>query len=111
MDLTGNKGQLAKWFGEAGYGFIKFDDRDVFVHSTSYLQGFVPEVGQHVRFDFGIAPNGKPPMAVRVRVVKSAKAAQAEKAIQAGLEALMNTQEHKLTDGTVVKFSRVSGAV
>jgi cold shock CspA family protein len=63
MNFTKNRGPLVKWFDKNGYGFIKFEGRDVFVHRTAYLSGFVPEVGQIVTFDFGFAPDKtKPPM-------------------------------------------------
>src|SRR5438876_2993368 len=100
--LKDNKGQLIKWIEKGGYGWILFDGRQVFVHVTSYLQGFVPEVDQLVRFDFGLAPNQKPPMAINVRVVKSAKTVAAERQIQAGLEALQNAKIDTLSDGTKV---------
>jgi len=110
MQLKDNKGQLIRWNENGGYGFILFDGRRVFVHATSYLQGFVPEVGQFVRFDFGLAPDKtKPPMAVKVRVVKSAKAVKAEKQIQAGLEALLKTKIESLSDGTAVVRSKIDG--
>lgn len=85
--LLNNRGQLYKWTGT--HGFIKFEGRDVFVHRSSYLQGFHPEIGQLVSFDFALAPNPvRPPMAVRVRVVKTACAVQAELDVRRGLEAL-----------------------
>lgn len=88
MNLKNNRGQLAKWFGN--FGFIRFEDRDVFVHRAAYLSGFVPEAGQMVRFDFGLAPDkNKPPMAINVRVIKSANAVAAEKQIKQGLEVLL----------------------
>lgn len=99
MNLTNNKGVVYKWL--QGFGFIKFEGRDVFVHRNSYLSGFYPEVGQLVLFDFGLAPDtSKPPMAVNVRVLKSAKQiadeqeakrlldTQAQQELRRGLEAL-----------------------
>lgn len=87
MSLKNKKGQLAKWF--RGYGFIRFEDRDVFVHREAYLPGFAPEVGQIVHFDFGLAPDkNRPPIAINVRVVKSAKSVADEQEIKNGLEAL-----------------------
>jgi cold shock CspA family protein len=89
MNLAKNRGPLEKWFETQGYGFIKFEGRDVFVHRRSYLTGFVPEVGQIVTFDFDFAPDKtKPPMAVNVRVWKSAKTVADEDEIKHGLEAL-----------------------
>ena len=91
MNFTKKRGPLYKWFEQYGYGFIKFEGRDVFVHRRSYLSGFVPEVGQIVTFDFGFAPDKtRPPMAVKVRVWKSAKTVAAEEEIKRGLEALAN---------------------
>lgn len=83
MELRDCRGQLTKWFGS--YGFIKYENRDVFVHLKNY-NGFIPEVGQLVKFDFGLAPGDKPPMAVNVRVVKSALAVTAEQQIKNRLE-------------------------
>jgi cold shock CspA family protein len=91
MQLKNNRGQLAKWFNN--FGFIKFENRDVFVHRENYLPGFLPEVGQIVAFDFGLSPNpNRPPQAINVRVVKSAATIQAEEQIRAGLEALQKQQ-------------------
>ena len=90
MEFRNKKGHLERWIEKSGYGFIRHDDRLVFVHRTGYLFGFKPEVGQAVAFDFGLAPNGRPPMAVNVRVVKTAQAVAAEKEVQRGLEALLN---------------------
>ena len=89
MEFRNKKGHLERWIETSGYGFIRHDDRLVFVHRTGYLFGFKPEPGQAVAFDFGLAPNGKPPMAINVRVVKTAQAVAAEKQVQRGLEALL----------------------
>jgi cold shock CspA family protein len=89
MEYRNKKGCLERWVEERGYGFIRHDDRLVFVHRTSYLFGFKPELGRAVAFDFGLAPNGRPPMAINVRVVKAARAVAAEKQVQRGLEALL----------------------
>jgi hypothetical protein len=87
QQLKNKKGQLIKWL--RNFGFIKFEDRQVFVHRDNYLSGFLPEVGQQVVFDFGLSPGeGKPPQAINVRVVKSARAVAAEKEIQRTLAAL-----------------------
>ncbi len=83
MSLTKNRGPLVKWFEQNGYGFIKFEGREVFVHRTAYLSGFAPEVGQIVTFDFGLAPDkNRPPMAINVRVFKSATDVAAEEEIK-----------------------------
>ena len=103
MGLKNNRGPLVKWF--SGFGFIKFEGRNVFVHRDAYLPGFeteIGQVGQMLGFDFGIAPNGKPPMAINVRVVKSAKAVADEKKTQAGLEALLKTKIDTLPGNTAV---------
>jgi cold shock CspA family protein len=92
MQLTDNAGQLYRWFsvdsrGKGGYGFIKFEGRNVFVHTKNYVSGHIPEVGQKVAFDFGLShdPN-KPPQAVRVRVLASAQMMKAEADTKAALE-------------------------
>jgi cold shock CspA family protein len=91
MQLKNNKGRLAKWFNN--FGFIKFENRDVFVHRENYLPGFLPEVGQIVGFDFGLSPiPNRPPQAINVRVVQSAAAVRAELETRAGLEALLRQQ-------------------
>jgi len=92
MEYRNKKGCLERWVEERGYGFIRHEDRLVFVHRTGYLFGFKPEVGQAVAFDFGLAPNGKPPMAINVRVVKTAQAVATERQVQRGLEALLNAK-------------------
>ena len=92
MNLKNNRGQLTKWF--QGYGFIRYENRDVFVHRDAYLSGFSPEIGQIVAFDFGLAPNkNKPPIAVNVRVVKSAKSVAEEQDTKHGLEALVAAKQ------------------
>jgi cold shock CspA family protein len=103
--LKNNKGQLLKWFESSGYGFIRFQDRHVFVHRTSYLHGFIPEVGQIVEFDFGLCGN-KPPQAVNVRVFRSAKAVAAEREIQRGLEALLSGKIETVADTSVLRFTK-----
>jgi cold shock CspA family protein len=91
MNLKNNRGQLAKWL--KGYGFIEYEGRHVFVHRNSYLRGFAPEIGQIVAFDFGLAPDkNKPPMAVNIRVVKTAKSVADEYEIKRGLEVLAAKQ-------------------
>jgi cold shock CspA family protein len=90
------QGRLVK--KHPNYGFIRLKDRtgksrDVFVHFGSYLHGFVPELNQIVEFEFGPAPvESKPPVAIRVRVVKTADQVVAEFQAQlekhAGLDAL-----------------------
>jgi hypothetical protein len=66
------------------YGFARFKNtkgvvRDIFVHFGQYLSGFVPELNQIIEFELGPSPvEGKPPVAVRVRVVKSADQVLAE---------------------------------
>jgi cold shock CspA family protein len=91
MNLKNNRGQLVKWL--KGYGFIEYEGRHVFVHRDSYLRGFAPEVGQVVAFDFGLAPDkNKPPIAVNVRVVKTAKSVADEYEIKRGLEVLAAAQ-------------------
>jgi cold shock CspA family protein len=85
------RGQLAKW--KEGYGFINFNGRELFVHRDAYLPGFkseIGQVGQMLAFDLGPSQNSsKPPMAVNVRVVVSAKTYTAEQQIRRGIEALI----------------------
>jgi cold shock CspA family protein len=91
MSVKNKRGQLVRWFEQSGYGFIRFENRDVFVHREAYLSGFTPERFQVVAFDFGLAPDkNRPPVAINVRVTKSAKAVAAEEEIKRGLEALAN---------------------
>jgi cold shock CspA family protein len=76
------QGRLTK--KRENYGFIRYMNsagvsRDVFVHFSNYLHGFVPELNQIVEFEFGPAPvESKPPVAIRVRVVKTADQVVAE---------------------------------
>jgi cold shock CspA family protein len=91
MNLKNNRGKLTKWF--QGYGFIRYEHRDVFVHRHAFLDGFSPEIGQIVAFDFALAPDkNKPPVAINVRVVKSAKSVADEYEIKRGLEVLAAKQ-------------------
>jgi cold shock CspA family protein len=109
VKLKDNKGQLKKWLD--GFGFIRFEHRDVFVHRTAYLQGFKPEVGQILLFDFGLAPDPtKPPVAINVRVVKNAEHVAAEESIRSGLEALLSTKIDTIADTTVVRTVSMDGA-
>ncbi len=88
------RGRLTK--KRENYGFIRYTNsagisRDVFVHFSNYLLGFVPELNQIVEFDFGPSPiEDKPPVAIRVRVVKTAEEVLRDfnKQINAGVGAL-----------------------
>jgi hypothetical protein len=86
--MQNHRGRLVKKHNN--YGFIRFTNtsgvsRDVFVHFGSYLRGFVPELNQIVEFEFGPSPDDtRPPVAIRVRVVKAADQVVAE--FQAQLE-------------------------
>lgn len=87
------RGQLKNW--KDGFGFVRYEGRDVFVHRSAYLPGFeteIGQVGQILAFDFVEAPNGKPPMAGNVRVITSAgadaKARVAEAEIMRAVETL-----------------------
>jgi|SRR5215813_6603324 len=102
MNLKNQKGQLVKFFKEKGYGFLKHEGREVFVHTTAYLSGFFPEVGQIVGFDFALGLNNKPPMAVNIRVLKSAQSVKDEQEIKAGLEALERIKISRVADTVVV---------
>jgi hypothetical protein len=84
--LKDNIGHLVIWKGT--FGFIRFDNRNVFVHEKCYTRG-LPELDQKVQFDFGLShdPN-KPPQAVNVRVLKTARAMRAEEEVRRGLQAL-----------------------
>jgi cold shock CspA family protein len=67
------------------FGFLRYQGRDVFVHFSNYLRGFTPELNQQVEFEFGPSPReDRPPVAIRVRVVKSAAQVEAEFKIQQG---------------------------
>jgi cold shock CspA family protein len=64
------RGRLAKWHGS--YGFIRFQERDVFVHLSNFLGGFHPELNAEVEFQLGPpAREDKKEEAVLVRVVRS----------------------------------------
>jgi cold shock CspA family protein len=88
------QGRLTK--KRENYGFIRYTNsaslsRDVFVHFSNYLHGFVPELNQIVEFDFGPSPvEDKPPVAIRVRVIKTADEVLHDfnKQINAGADAL-----------------------
>jgi cold shock CspA family protein len=88
------QGRLTK--KRENYCFIRYTNRagvsrDVFVHFSNYLHGFVPELNQIVEFDFGPSPvEDKPPVAIRVRVVKTADEVLREfnDQIEAGVGAL-----------------------
>ncbi len=92
--MRGHQGRLTK--KRENYGFIRYTNsasvsRDVFVHFSNYLHGFVPELNQIVEFEFGPAPvEGRPPVAIRVRVVKTADEVLREfnEQIDAGVGAL-----------------------
>ncbi len=83
MQLKNNRGELVKYFERQGYGFIWYENREVYVHVSNYLSGFTPEVNQLVAFDFGLFTKdpSRPPQAVNVRVVKEASAVKAEREI------------------------------
>lgn len=64
------RGRLAKWNGS--YGFIRFQERDVFVHLSNFLGGFHPELNAEVEFQLGpAAREDKKDEAILVRVVRS----------------------------------------
>jgi hypothetical protein len=71
------QGRLIKWRGS--YGFLRCNGKDVFVHLTSYLHGFTPELNQICEFEIGPATKeGKPNEAFRVTVVRTASQVIAE---------------------------------
>jgi hypothetical protein len=83
-------GYLVRWTGT--YGFIKYDNRQVFVHERYYVGG-MPELDQKVVFDFGLSLDlNKPPQAINVRVLKTARAMRAEEEVRRGLQALVQSQ-------------------
>lgn len=95
MQLNSKQGELVKWYPARGFGFLLCDGVEVYVHRTSYLSGFAPELNQIVNFDFGLSRNpSKPPEAIRVRVVKEANAVSAER------ELLRKVQEELQKTGT-----------
>ncbi len=102
MPFHNNIGLLYRWFkvdvnGKCNYGFIRFGERDVFVHLANYAKGHSPELGQQVAFDFMLSPNKKkPPQANNVRVLKSAAALVAEDELKKALE---TEQAAKFTAG------------
>ena len=76
MEHKTYRGRLSKMIGN--FGFIRCDGKDIFVHFTNYLGGFKPELNQIVEFNIGPSPReDRPPVAIRVRVVKSAAEVEA----------------------------------
>ena len=70
-------GRVVKWRGT--FGFIRYNQKDIFVHLDSYLSGFVPEMNQMVEFEIGPATKqGKETEAFRIRVIKTASQVIAE---------------------------------
>ena len=62
------KGRLSKWRG--GYGFIRSEGRDVFVHLSNFLSGFTPELNATVEFELGPGcREDQPQQAYRVRIL------------------------------------------
>jgi cold shock CspA family protein len=71
------EGRLAKW--RHTFGFIQYNNQEIFVHLDNYYPGFIPEINQKVTFEIGPAAKaGMPNEAYRVRVVKTADQVLAE---------------------------------
>jgi cold shock CspA family protein len=61
---------VVKWYStEKGYGFIAFEDRDIFMHINDISPRNAPIPGTPVKFKMGRSRNGKP-AAVKIEVVK-----------------------------------------
>ncbi len=71
MQLKDVRGVVSK--RSDGYGFIKYQDRYVFFHSSQVREGIGNlNKGDEVMFDFGLARNpAKPPEARNIRVIRS----------------------------------------
>ncbi len=50
------RGTIARWFDERGFGFVRPDDcmsEDVFVHITGFAGNARPDIGMRVEFEIG----------------------------------------------------------
>jgi len=62
-------GEVKKWNDERGFGFIRVDGHDLFVHATALPRGTTRlQVGAHVAFDIGLNERTGLPMATNVRL-------------------------------------------
>lgn len=53
--------RIAKWDAEKGYGWLQWQDKEVFLHIRDYGgNGRVPKVGETVRFTMGQDSQGRP---------------------------------------------------
>ncbi len=63
-------GQVKSWNDERGFGFLRTDGHDVFVHASALPAGTCALVaGTHVGFEIGINERNGKPMAVNIRLV------------------------------------------
>lgn len=62
-------GEVKNWNDERGFGFLRVDGHDIFVHSSALPRGTTRlEVGSHVGFELGISERNGKPMAVNIRL-------------------------------------------
>ena len=103
------QGRIAKWYG--GFGFIRFDGRDIFVHNKNFMSGSFPELNSIVEFRLGPATReDRPDQAVNVKIVKRAADVLDDFERRAGIEALRNTKIDTLSDGTkIVRYESEPG--
>ncbi len=58
-----------KWFNYSkGFGFIKTDGKDVFIHATDVTDGVELKEDQNVIFDLADSPKGKKAINLKVEV-------------------------------------------
>ena len=70
MEYTG---RLKSWYGTWGFVYFEAERRDIFVHLSAFLKGFLPEIGSAVAFELGPSNKpDKPDQCRNVRVIRSA---------------------------------------
>ena len=43
---------IVKWFDKKkGYGFVKFEEKDIFLHHSELVEEFIPENNETITFD------------------------------------------------------------
>ncbi len=64
MDEEIFEGKISRWFDGSGYGFIKaipatFGKKDVFAHTSDFVEDSKPYEGMKVTFQMGMSRDGK----------------------------------------------------